>query len=55
MRIKLDGQTLTATATARDFVSLLPLTLTLRNYGATEEERPSRRATSRQRFEQSAF
>jgi hypothetical protein len=42
MRIKLGGKTLTATladnATARDFVSLLPLTLTLRNYGATEKK-----------------
>src|SRR5206468_12253948 len=41
MRIKLGGKTLTATladnATARDFVSLLPLTLTLRNYRAIEK------------------
>jgi hypothetical protein len=42
MRIKLGGQTLTATladnATARDFISLLPLTLRLKNYGATERK-----------------
>jgi hypothetical protein len=56
MRIKLDGKTLTATATARDFVFLLPLTLTLRNY-----ERPKKKghpgaqlrdnAVSKARFE----
>jgi len=42
MRIKLGGKTLTATladnATARCFVSLLPLTLTLRNYGANDKK-----------------
>jgi phosphomethylpyrimidine synthase len=39
---QLGGKTLTATladnATARCFVSLLPLTLTLRNYGATDKK-----------------
>ena len=42
MRIKVGGKMLTATladnATARDFVSLLRLTLTLKNYGATEKK-----------------
>src|SRR4029077_15641239 len=41
IRIKLDDKTLTATladnATSRDFVSLLPLTLTLKNYASTEK------------------
>ena len=41
IRIKLDNKTLTATladnATTADFVSLLPLTLTLRNYASTQE------------------
>ena len=41
IRIKLDNKTLTATladnATSRDFVSLLPLTLTLKNYASTEK------------------
>ncbi|HEY5891937.1 MAG TPA: cyclophilin-like fold protein [Chthoniobacterales bacterium] len=41
IRIKLDNETLTATladnATSRDFVSLLPLTLTLKNYASTEK------------------
>ncbi|MEH2084879.1 MAG: cyclophilin-like fold protein [Nostoc sp.] len=41
IRIKLDNKTLTATladnATSADFVSLLPLTLTLKNYASTEK------------------
>jgi len=41
IRIKLENQTLTATladnATSRDFVSLLPLTLTLKDYASTEK------------------
>jgi hypothetical protein len=41
IQIKLGEKTLTATladnATARDFVSLLPLTLMLKNYAATEK------------------
>ena len=41
IRIKLDEKTLTATlrdnATSKDFVSLLPLSLTLKNYAATEK------------------
>jgi len=41
IRIKLDSKTLTATlednATTRDFVALLPLTLTLRDYNRTEK------------------
>jgi hypothetical protein len=41
IRIKLDDKTLTATladnATSRDLVSLLPLTLTLKNYASTEK------------------
>jgi hypothetical protein len=41
IRIKLDDKTLTATlhdnATSKDFVSLLPLRLTLKNYAATEK------------------
>ena len=41
IRIQLDKKTLTATladnATSRDFVSLLPLTLTLKNYASTEK------------------
>ena len=41
IRIKVGDKTLTATladsARSRDFVSLLPLTLTLKNYGATEK------------------
>ena len=41
IRIKLDDKTLTATlddnATSRDFVSLLPLTLTLEDHAATEK------------------
>jgi hypothetical protein len=41
IRIQLDEKTLTATlhdnATSKDFVSLLPLRLTLKNYAATEK------------------
>lgn len=41
IRIDVDGTPITATlidnATSRDFVSLLPLTLTLRDYAATEK------------------
>lgn len=41
IQMELEGKSITATlddnATARDFVSLLPLTLTLRDYEATEE------------------
>ena len=41
IRIDIDGTVITATledsATARDFASLLPLTLTLRDYAATEK------------------
>ena len=41
IRIKLDNKTLTArladNATSRDFVSLLPLSLTLTNYASTEK------------------
>jgi hypothetical protein len=41
IRIKIDGNELAATlidnATSRDFVSLLPLTLTLDDYGETEK------------------
>src|SRR5438128_10350636 len=41
IRIKLESKTLTATlednATTRDFVALLPLTLTLRDYNGTEK------------------
>src|SRR5882757_2888359 len=41
IRIKLEDRILTATledtATSRDFVSLLPLTLTLEDYAATEK------------------
>ena len=41
IQINIDGQRITATlaesATSRDFVSLLPLTLTLRDYASTEK------------------
>jgi hypothetical protein len=41
IQMELEGKSITATlddnATARDFVSLLPLTLTLRDYEATEK------------------
>src|SRR5213592_2230225 len=41
IRMKLESKTLTATlednATTRDFVALLPLTLTLRDYNRTEK------------------
>ena len=41
IRITIDGTVLTATlaenATSRDFLSLLPLTLTLKDYAATEK------------------
>jgi hypothetical protein len=41
IRIKLDNRTLTATladnATSRDFISLLPLTVTLKNHASTEK------------------
>lgn len=41
IRLIIDGKAMTATladnATARDFVSLLPLTLTLEDYGSTEK------------------
>jgi hypothetical protein len=41
IRINIDGKAITATlvdnATSRDFVSLLPLTLTLKDYAATEK------------------
>jgi hypothetical protein len=41
IRLKIDGKAMTATladnATARDFLSLLPLTLTLEDYAATEK------------------
>jgi hypothetical protein len=41
IRLKVDGKTMTATlrdsTTTRDFVSLLPLTLTLEDYASTEK------------------
>lgn len=51
IQINIDGQRITATladgATSRDFVSLLPLTLTLRDYASTEKisELPRRLST----------
>jgi hypothetical protein len=52
IRIKVENKTLTATlhdnATSNDFVSLLPLRLTLKNYAATEKisDLPKRLSTA---------
>jgi hypothetical protein len=52
IHIKVENKTLTATlhdnATSKDFVSLLPLRLTLKNYGATEKisDLPKRLSTA---------